>query len=114
MRPSREEKVFQSPEVCQVRQRNTANVSAGTARAKKPISPQRRAFLLRREHSASPSRPAEGNHPLFPLAETNQATQITWKSQRRYFGVTGPETDDAGHRFQDWLVKEVTIMFIIR
>lgn len=95
------------------RQRYTANVSAGTARAKKPISPQRRAFLLRREHSASPSRPGEGNHPLFPLAETNQATQITWKSQRSYFGMTGRETDDTGHRFRGWLVKEVVIIFII-
>ncbi|ROL33037.1 hypothetical protein DPX16_5932 [Anabarilius grahami] len=65
-------------------------MSASTARAKKPISPQRRAFLLRGEHSDLPSRPGEGNQRLFPLAETNQATQITGKSQKKDFEALGP------------------------
>ncbi|KAL1258885.1 hypothetical protein QQF64_009462 [Cirrhinus molitorella] len=60
-------------------------MSACTVRAKKPISPQRSTFLLRGEHSDLPSRPGEGNQCLFPLAETNQATQITGKSQKWYF-----------------------------
>lgn len=86
-RLGRAEKVFQSWGLCQVYQRYTANMSASTARAKKPISPQRSAFLLRGEHSDLPSRPGEGNQRLFPLAETNQATQITGKSQKKVFSA---------------------------
>lgn len=72
----------------------TANMSANTVRAKKPISPQRSVFLLWGEHSDLPSRPGEGNQHLFPLAETNQATQITGKSQKRHtFGMTESITD---------------------
>lgn len=86
-RLGRAEKVFQSWGLCKVYQCYTANMSASTARAKKPISPQRSTFLQRGEHSDLPSRPGEGNQRLFPLAETNQATQITGKSQKMVFSA---------------------------